>query len=274
MIFNSYSEGKETLAGIKMVSCGHVFAEPEREIFRPCGRGDWLLFYVAKESETIFTDKMVVAEAGSFVLFAPGEKQHHIYKGNKTAEFYYVHFQCDALPEGITLATSHVYSFAHRTQFADLFEQILEETLQKRPHYEILCISHLLSLLSLIQREATQIGSSYSKEWHSVARAIQHMNRYCDSTARLEDYAAMCCMSKYHFLRVFKAVTGTPPMEYRNGIRIEHAKELLRNSYYSVCEIAESLGYASLSYFSAAFKRATGMSPSEYQVIKDTRSVP
>lgn len=265
MLFNSYSEKKEKLAGIQLVSCGHIFAEPDREIFRPYGRDDWLLFYVAKESETFFIPEKVLAEAGSFILFAPGEKQHHVYQGNKKAEFYYVHFQCDALPDGISLETSKVYSISPRHQISSIFEEIIEETLEKRPHYEMLCISRLLHLFSLMQREVTQSTDSTNKALHSVAHAIQHMNRFFDSDFSLEDYAEMCCMSKYHFLRTFKQVTGLTPIEYRNRIRIDNAKELLKNSYYSVSEIAEALGYTSLAYFSAHFKRAVGIAPTEYK---------
>lgn len=269
MIFNSYAEKNESLAGIRMVSCGHIFAEPGREICRPHGREDWLLFYVAKECETFFLEKAVAAEAGSFLLFAPGERQHHVYRGTKRAEFYYVHFQCEALPDGVTLETSRVYSLTPEKQFADVFEEILEETMEKRPHYEMLCISRLLQLFSRIQREAVQRDASSDRTRHSVARALQHMNRYCDSSLQLEDYAEMCCMSKYHFLRVFRQVTGLTPMEYRNRVRIDHAKELLKNSYFSVCEIAEALGYTSLSYFSAQFKKATGLSPTQYQSARE-----
>jgi AraC-like DNA-binding protein len=264
MIFNSYAEKNETLAGINLVSCGHIFAEPKREINRPNGRDDWLLFYVAKENETFFLDKAVTAEAGSFIVFAPGEKQHHMYSGNLTAEFFYVHFQCDALPEGITLKTSHVYSMPFHKRFASIFEEIIEETLSKRPNYEILCISQLLYLLSLIQRNDSETHNSHNKGWNGIARAIQHMNRYCDQNLKLEDYASMCHMSKYHFLRVFKSVTGITPLEYRNNIRIDHAKELLKSGIYSVSEISESLGYSSLAYFSTTFKKVTGISPSEY----------
>lgn len=265
MLFNNYSEKKEELAGIRLVSCGHIFAEPKREIYRPKGREDWLLFYVAKESETFYIDKPLCAEAGSFILFAPGEKQHHAYLGNKTAEFYYVHFQCEGLPEGISLKTSELYSLSPRQQFSAIFEEIIEETLEKRPHYELLSISRLLTLLSLIQREVAQNDNVQDKASHSVARAIQHMNRFSDSNLALDDYAEMCCMSKYHFIRVFKQVTGFSPMEYRNRIRIDHAKELLENSYFSVSEISEALGYSSLAYFSAHFKNAVGSSPTEYQ---------
>ena len=263
MIFNSYAEKKEALAGIRLVSCGQIFAEPKREINRPEGRGDWLLFYVAKGSETFFLDKTVTAEAGSFILFAPGEKQHHVYCGASTAEFYFVHFECEALPEGITLESSRVYTTSSHKHFAPIFEEIIEETFSKRPNYEIISISRLLYILSLVQREASESDSSYGN-WHGVAHAIQHMNRYCDRSLKLEDYAAMCNMSKYHFLRVFKSVTGTPPLDYRNRIRIDHAKELLKNGALSVSEIAESLGFSSLAYFSAAFKKATGYAPSDY----------
>ena len=263
VIFNSYAEKQESLAGIKMVSCGQIFAEPKREINRPDGRDDWLLFYVAKESETFYLKHKVVAPAGSFILFAPGEKQHHVYCGTSTAEFYYVHFECDALPDGISIESSRVYSMPSHKQFAPIFEEIIEETLSKRPNYEIISISKLLYVLSLIQREASESDGTHGN-WHGVARAIQHMNRYCDQSLKLEDYAAMCNMSKYHFLRVFKSVTGAPPLDYRNRIRIDHAKELLKNGNFSVSEIAESLGFSSLAYFSAAFKKATGLAPSEY----------
>ena len=266
MIFNSYAEQKEELAGIRLVSCGHVFAEPNREIYRPHGREDWLLFYVAKESETFYFDREITAEAGTCILFSPGEKQHHIYKGSKTAEFYYVHFTADALPRDLTLPTSTLCPLPPSTCATAVFEEIIEETLQKRAHYETLCISRLLYLLATIRRETAATATSRNKEWHSVARAIQHMNRYFDQSLSLEEYAAMCCMSKYHFLRLFKAVTGTTPMEYRTRIRIDHAKELLQNSYYSVYEIAAALGYASLAYFSTAFRRATGLSPTEYKL--------
>lgn len=264
MIFNSYAEKNEALAGIKLVSCGQIFAEPKREICRPEGRDDWLLFYVAKESETFFLEKAVTAEAGSFIIFAPGEKQHHMYNGNATAEFFYVHFQCEKLPEGISLRTSHIYSLPFHKRFAAVFEEIIEETLSKRPNYEILCISRLLYLFSLIQRADTETSNAADKSWNGIARAVQHMNRYCEENLNLEDYAAMCHMSKYHFLRVFKSVTGTTPLQYRSRIRIDHAKEMLKNSNSSVSEISENLGYSSIAYFSAAFKKATGLSPTEY----------
>ena len=265
MIFNSYSEGKEALAGIRLVSCGHVFASPGREILRPNGREDWLLFYVAKESEVFYLDRETEIPTGSAILFAPVEKQHHIYKGSKVAEFYYVHFKCDALPDGFSLETSHVYALQQKRQVASIFEEMIDEALQKKPHYELSCISDILRLLSMLQMEGPTLSEGAKKPWKSIAYAVQHMNRYCESDLKLEHYAAMCCMSKYHFLRVFKEVTGSTPLEYRSSIRIKKAEELLENGQLSISEIGETLGYASPAYFSDNFKKCVGISPVKFR---------
>ena len=72
-------------------------------------------------------------------------------------------------------------------------------------------------------------------------------------------------MSKYHFTRVFKQVTEATPLEYRNGILIESAKELLLNGFLSVGEISETLGYSSPAYFSDIFKKGVGVSPRRFR---------
>lgn len=265
MIFNAYAEQKESAAGMQLVSCGHIFAKPGREINRPHGREDWLLFYIVKESETFYLENLQTGKAGSFILFAPGEKQHHIYKGTKTAEFYYVHFKCENLPPDISLVTSRVYDLPLNRQVCDMFEDIIKETLCKQPLYEKLCIYKLLYLLTTLEREILCDTHPDKENFERIARAVQHMNRHYDSNLSLEDYADMCSMSKYHFLRVFEKIVGSTPFEYRNNIRMEHAADLLLEERLAVEQIGNMVGYSSASYFSSAFKQKYGLSPKQYQ---------
>ena len=172
MIFNSYAQQKESLAGMHLVSCGHIFAKEGREIRREKGREDWLLFYVGKGEETFYFDRAVVAPAGSFVLFAPGEKQHHAYHGTGTGEFYYVHFRCERLPDGLELKTSQVYFLPPQSATAAVFETIIEATLEKPPHYEPLCLARLLTLLATVQKEAAHAEAHAAGEHRRIARAI------------------------------------------------------------------------------------------------------
>lgn len=263
MIFNAYSEQKECVSGVKLVSCGHIFAKTGREINRPFGRDDWLLFYVARESETFYLDSVKTAPAGSFIIFAPHEKQHHIYTGNKTAEFCYVHFKCDTLP--ISLLTSSVYTISESREACDIFEDILSLTLAKQPFYEKLCIYKLLYLFVLLERGVLYENFPEKENFERIAAAVSHMNKHYSANFTLEDYASMCAVSKFHFLRLFEKTVGTTPIEYRNNIRLEHAKDLIIEEKLTLEEVASTLGFSSLSYFSSAFKKKYGLSPKQYQ---------
>ena len=268
MIFNAYAEQKDQICGMELVSRGHIFAKHGREINRPSGRKDWLLFYIVKESECFYLDNMVTGKPGSFILFAPNEPQHHIYTGNKTAEFYYIHFNCEKLPNRLSLSTSILYDLPFNREICDVFEEIISETLQKQPLYEKLCIYKLLYLLTMLERGILRANHPAKESFERIARAVQHMNLHYDSNLTLQAYANMCTMSKYHFLRVFQEIVGNTPIEYRNNIRLQHAADLLLEEQLSIEEISDIVGYSSASYFSSAFKRKYGLSPKQYQVQK------
>ncbi len=267
MIYNTYADQKAEVSGIQLVSCGHIFAKPGREINRPNGRKDWLLFYIAKESETFYLDSLTTGRAGSFVIFAPDEKQHHVYTGSKTAEFYFVHFNCNTLPDGISLSTSKVYDSVFSQKVCGIFEDIIDETLRKQPLYEKLCIYKLLQLFALLERSVNSVQGGTNEGFERIACAVQHMNKSYNDNCSLEDYAAMCAMSKFHFIRVFENVVGVTPLAYRNNIRLQHAADLLLEERLTVEEIGSLTGFSCASYFSSAFKQKYGLSPKQYQKL-------
>ncbi len=263
MIFNAYADGKESLKSTTLVSAGHIFAKPEREIYRPKGRQDWLLFYIAKESETFFLEKTTVGTEGSFIIYAPGEMQHHIYTGDKTAEFYYIHFTCDKLDT--SLSSSCLYNLPLSRQVCDMFEEIIEEMLHKKPLYEKVCLTKLFGILYSLERAVMYDAHNGKENFERIAKAVSHMNKFYNSGFSLDDYARICNMSKFHFIRVFEKIVGTSPLEYKNNIRMQHARELLLEAKLSIEEISEKTGFSSASYFSQSFKKCFSMSPKEYR---------
>jgi AraC family transcriptional regulator len=72
-------------------------------------------------------------------------------------------------------------------------------------------------------------------------------------------------LSAYHFCRAFKRSFGMPPHRYHNARRIEHAKVLLAQPTCSVTEIALKVGFSETSSFTAAFRKATGSTPTGYR---------
>lgn len=65
--------------------------------------------------------------------------------------------------------------------------------------------------------------------------------------------------------RRFKLATNTTPVQYLQDIRINHARELLKQSNLVVAEVADAVGYQDTSYFSSLFKKLNDVTPNEYR---------
>lgn len=86
-----------------------------------------------------------------------------------------------------------------------------------------------------------------------------------DSALNLTAIARRAGLSRFHFIRLFKAVFGVTPHHYRTCAQIERAKQLLILSDLTVTEVCMAVGFSSLGSFSSLFKRRVGLSPSAFQ---------
>jgi AraC-like DNA-binding protein len=98
-----------------------------------------------------------------------------------------------------------------------------------------------------------------------LRRARDHADRSFEGPLTLEEMAAVACLSKYHFLRLFKSTYGLTPMEYVSQRRIERAQDLLRATNLTVTEVCMAVGFSSLGSFSSRFRALVGESPSAFQ---------
>ena len=80
----------------------------------------------------------------------------------------------------------------------------------------------------------------------------------------LDELAERLEVSKAHLIRTFTKKTGISPGRYITHLRVDYAKLLLRGEDPSIAYVAEAVGFANANYFAKAFRRETGMSPSEY----------
>jgi AraC-like DNA-binding protein len=81
----------------------------------------------------------------------------------------------------------------------------------------------------------------------------------------LEALAAEARLSKFHFLRLFRATYGVTPVEYVSMRRIERAQDLLRSTNLTVTEVCHAVGFSSLGSFSSRFRAVVGETPSSFQ---------
>ena len=126
----------------------------------------------------------------------------------------------------------------------------------------------LYILLSLLVKSSTGAELSSPKA-EEKRRRLRTARDYIEINYPLpisvEDIAAAAGVSRAALFRLFKAELNTAPADYLIAYRISQAKKLLSETDISITAVARSVGYEDNLYFSRAFKRLTGVSPSDYR---------
>lgn len=81
----------------------------------------------------------------------------------------------------------------------------------------------------------------------------------------LDDLASAAGLSRFHFVRAFKAAVGKPPHRWLVGLRIERAKELLVRRNMTIIDVAALVGFDSQSHFGQVFLDHVGVTPREWR---------
>ena len=105
---------------------------------------------------------------------------------------------------------------------------------------------------------------------YKIQKAIKYINDNYTAKISLAMVAQKACLSKYHFSRIFKKITGITYQDYLSHYRIEKAKDMLKKSVLSITEVASSVGFADLRHFERIFKKVTGFTPSQCKTLTGT----
>lgn len=98
-----------------------------------------------------------------------------------------------------------------------------------------------------------------------LCQARNYIHHNLDTSLDLDTLAQVACLSKFHFIRLFKEAFGQTPRQYLIGHRLEHARILLLNSSKTFHEICQEVGLKDSSSFGRLFKRSYGATPQIYR---------
>lgn len=124
----------------------------------------------------------------------------------------------------------------------------------------------LLFALSVIYNRNQKIHTEESKlypQWFTGLLQQLHSPEYFSRP--MTDIYALSHYSPPVLLRYFKKYTGQTPVSYITKIKIDHACSLLSTTNFTTLDIANMVGYDSLSHFNKVFRQNVGMSPGEYR---------
>ena len=99
----------------------------------------------------------------------------------------------------------------------------------------------------------------------AVMRAARYIDTHYPEPCSLADLAVRADMSPFHFLRVYRRVTGQTPHRHVLATRLRHAARRLRTSSNRIADIALECGFGDLSHFNASFVSHFRVSPGAYR---------
>ena len=175
--------------------------------------------------------------------------------------------------EGLeTMAGAEGYTMLHLhsgwEELTSLLELMLREARAALPGCEQAC-GALLSVILIRLGRQSETALSGEPAVPRTTRECGLVRRYIDNhfkeSLTLEQLAGLAHLNKYYLAHTFRREFGVSPINYLISRRIEESRFLLRETDHSLSLIAQMLGFSSLSYFSQCFRRAQGISPTEYR---------
>lgn len=232
------------------------------------------LFYIVKgKGSFILPDQEIPVKENDLVIINPNTE--HTEKSNEKDSLEYIALGIEGvaftLPnekKGNQGAPIGLYTYhGERRDVLFYLNRLLDEIQQSKDAYEIICQNIIEILIVKLRREKNFTVAKTDSQ--SMNKAVAFIKYYINQNYRqgitLDYLAEVGHINKYHLAHTFKKDIGISPIEYLNSVRTREAKILLETTDYTIAEIAEINGFSSQSFFTQAFKRETGTTPSGYR---------
>ncbi len=221
-----------------------------------CGRVKNGLIYVVRGGMryTFLANGEPLTLGAGDLLFIPKGCAYHAVYLEEESELKIIQFEIEsgALPD--YLCAPCIIELPTVREAVEEFFSIGEGNMPSHPFYYLSC---LYKLLWQIDDFYTRLPAKYKR----LKAALDELAQHFDQNESVAFYAALCDMSEVSFRRLFRAYTGLSPIDYRNDLRLVHAKRRLAGGEYNVTEAAESVGFSNLSFFIRLYKKKYGYTP-------------
>ena len=115
----------------------------------------------------------------------------------------------------------------------------------------------------MIRRSSGSTAPAADPDWAVIRKMVGYIQNHYQERILLEEIAAAGAVCRSRCCRLFREKLHTTPVSYVNRYRLEKACDMLREGH-SITDAAFAVGFQGLSYFSESFKKAYGITPSQY----------
>lgn len=235
--------------------------------------------FVAEDDQLLQQGKIIFETGGSgfsahlFILLYEADADESViaYELEFTPAFF-AQFASDILLRDYFSNPSKPLAFSVDQEIGNRLEEIsgaspgnLLEGINKLQSAVILLARSLQNINAPVSEEEVPACRflAYDSEREKILEACGHIQNSDGKPFTIRELSRKVAMNECYLKKGFKALTGKTIHEYQQDLRIQKAKEMLKVQGTTVTDVALALGYSSISHFSTAFKRVTGIKPCE-----------
>lgn len=254
---------------MKVNICGYNYRHDESfYVERPTGGRDYMLLIIRSPGRIVLNGHTHYIDRSAVILYRKGTPQ---YFGAHNAEYIndWVSFELDeedmALCKSIGIQFDTVLEYADTNQLSRFVKQLSIEQWADNPNAEA-SEAFLLRLLLLKLADFISKPKEYSAK---LSTKLQTLRKRIYEHPELDWSTDSICqslsISPSYLYYAYKRILGTTVKADVIASRLEYSKHLLAYSNYSVSEISHMVGYENDVHYMYMFKKATGMTPTQYR---------
>ena len=234
--------------------------------YNPSGRRDYYLIYVVRGTLFIpIGEEEKEAPDGSVIIFPPHSKYKYTFRGSEDGLLYYwAHFTGGRVEKFLSDLNLHplplLVNIGYRERISEDFDRIFNAYVKDDAFRdaEIAC-----TFGNILTSVAQNIAGADKKG--KLSKSLTYIHLHYHEKIKVEQLAKIECLSVSSYIEVFRQAVGEPPMSYIVSLRLKNACTLLSTTNLPIGKVAETVGIPDVHFFSKIFKKAIGMSPSEYK---------
>ncbi len=244
----------------------------------------WEIVYADKKNLLITAGAQEIElEAGQMYLHKPNEFHNIRCDGKRAANSVIISFDCKT-PELINVAGKVITlgekeraligtvvkeaSSSFSTPLGNPYTSVME--LAENGGFacqQMIRLSVEQLLIRLIRKNIDIVPVKVNKSTDTLAQITDYLFLNRENHIEFSDVLKEFNLSSSVVKKIFREQMGCGVMDYFTRLKIDRAKELIREESYTFTEIAERLGFNNSQYFTTVFKRVSGMTPSEYAKV-------
>lgn len=240
---------------------GHRMHRPQPE--------DHLLIYCRAGQGWLDTpDGRLAVSGGDLLLLPKGVPHSYGTDAQKPWTLYWVHFDGELVADFLQpLGQGPLWRIGVQPRLLAEFDALLNLRKQGLNLVHFIHAAHqlqvlLTSLAVLPARTTLKSGRVLDVD---AVQAV--MRAHLHGTLNLDELAAQFKLSRFHFAKTYRALTGHAPIQEFIQLKMAHACRLLDEGEQGIRQVAEQLGYDDVYYFSRLFRKVVGMAPSHYRAL-------